>query len=1259
MKKLFISIFTITTLVQLGYSQKTYIPDDNFESYLEANGIGDGIANNDSVTTANISGITYLNISNQNIADITGIEDFIGLLDFRCYGNQISSIDLSQNPLVFRLLCNDNDIDSINVSQNFLMKSLDVHNNEIQNLDVTMMDSLEKLECQGNQLSNIDLTQNTLLNWLNCHSNQLTSLNVSQNPLITYLRCHQNQITNLDVTMLDSLDFLYCSHNLLTSIDVTQNPLLESLRCDFNQITVLDISQNTLLSYLRCPYNQIPTIDVTMLDSLTFLYCAGNLLTSLDVTQNPILETLRCHGNQITTLNLTQNSLLETLLCHNNQITILDVTQNSLLKHLECGGNQLSTLDVTQNPVLEYLTCGYNPLTSLNVTQNINLKVLGISSSQISNIDVTQNTLLYNFAASGALLSSIDISQNLFLESLQVQGNLLYSLDISNNNLIDYLRCDGNQLNSLNVIHNPNLDYINCSLNQITSLDISQNPLINYLRCRDNQLSYLNVKNGNNTNFSDLSAYGNPNLHCVTVDDSTYSDTAWLNPLNTNFNFDTIVSFSNNCNPSTGNNSNIAIDCSLLSLNASNDTICSGASVLLGSNYSSVNVTPTVLEVPNEYPTIQAAIDSANDYDTVYVRSGIYVENIVFNNKSIFLIGQDRNNTIIDGNQTCPVINLTGNSTVESLKIQNAGGVCYGGGIRATGNDSKLVRNCIITNNILSDTASTRGGAIFGNNALKISNCVISNNFASSYCGGIYNAGFIQNSIVSNNHLSGIFGVDTIINCISFDNDIGSYNFGPDSTIIKNSTFLRNNEGVKYTNSLGNTIENSIFQENNKNITFWNNGSTSYSTVTTNYSILQGGQTSNGLSNSSYLSTYGDAYWGNNIYDTIASFIDSANGNFNLVPTSPGYDQGNPDLNNNGISWANDPQDQDPDASRMDLGYNSNFTSNDFGIGNSNFTYLWSNGDSSQTTVINPSQSGYYSLNINSGNYNCSDSIFIHVLNSNSYTEIQTTCDSVLWNGSYYDSTGIYIDTLQNYLGCDSVINLDLTVGQPIYVTEFQSDCDSVVWNGTSYFSSGIYTDSLLTVDGCDSIVTLDVNITGANLAFTVAPVSLIAPPFIFPFNNTTPNMGNFDFTWDFGDGTVTPTNDTNITHEYQYNGVYSVKLISEDMVNNCGIDTLVKPNLINCSGGPNLSIGETYNNLILYPNPARYMINISYGTEDRFNNHYVEIINSIGQQVFLNSIDASSVQILVSNLGSKGLYFINILNERNEILVTKNLIIN
>ncbi|PDH49630.1 MAG: hypothetical protein CND37_01550, partial [Bacteroidetes bacterium MED-G20] len=89
------------------------------------------------------------------------------------------------------------------------------------------------------------------------------------------------------------------------------------------------------------------------------------------------------------------------------------------------------------------------------------------------------------------------------------------------------------------------------------------------------------------------------------------------------------------------------------------------------------------------------------------------------------------------------------------------------------------------------------------------------------------------------------------------------------------------------------------------------------------------------------------------------------------------------------------------------------------------------------------------------------------------------------------------------------------------------------------------------------------------------------------------------------------------------------------------------------------LSIAEAFSNLVLYPNPARYMINISYGTEDNFNNHYVEIINSLGQQVFISTIDASNIQIPVSNFGSKGLYFINIRNDSKKIIVTKHLIIN
>ena len=314
---------------------------------------------------------------------------------------------------------------------------------------------------------------------------------------------------------------------------------------------------------------------------------------------------------------------------------------------------------------------------------------------------------------------------------------------------------------------------------------------------------------------------------------------------------------------------------------------------------------------------------------------------------------------------------------------------------------------------------------------------------------------------------------------------------------------------------------------------------------------------------------------------------------------------------------------------------------------------------------FSPSQSGYYSviidLDTNGHIYNtCYDSVYIEVLNNSTFSEVLTLCDSIVWNGVTYDSSGVYSDTLQNSLGCDSILILDVTFAQPTYGNEMLTACDSVTWNGITYDSSGTFIDTIPNHLGCDSIVTIDVNLVGDyDMRFLVSPVSLIAPPFIFPFINATPNLVNYDFTWDFGDGTVIATNDTNITHEYQYNGVYTVKLIAEDMVNNCGVDTLEKVNLINCSGGPSLSIEEAFNNLVLYPNPARYVVNIDYGTEKNYSNHFVEIVNGIGQVVFTNMMNSSKTQISVSELGAKGLYFINIKDSNNKILVTKHLIVN
>ena len=118
-----------------GFSQprmviKTYVPDDNFEAYLEthdaggnvvsvgdANSMGDGIANNDYVTTANISGITNLNVSYQNISDLTGIEDFTQLTDLDLNGNIFSSVVLTQSSLSILKIDGNQYLNYVDISQ--------------------------------------------------------------------------------------------------------------------------------------------------------------------------------------------------------------------------------------------------------------------------------------------------------------------------------------------------------------------------------------------------------------------------------------------------------------------------------------------------------------------------------------------------------------------------------------------------------------------------------------------------------------------------------------------------------------------------------------------------------------------------------------------------------------------------------------------------------------------------------------------------------------------------------------------------------------------------------------------------------------------------------------------------------------------------------------------------------------------------------------------------------------------------------------
>ena len=84
----------------------TYVPDNNFEQNLIDRGFDDVL--DDYVITANINTVVTIDLANSNVADLTGIQDFTALRTLYVNGNQLTSVDLTQNTALDNLEINSN-----------------------------------------------------------------------------------------------------------------------------------------------------------------------------------------------------------------------------------------------------------------------------------------------------------------------------------------------------------------------------------------------------------------------------------------------------------------------------------------------------------------------------------------------------------------------------------------------------------------------------------------------------------------------------------------------------------------------------------------------------------------------------------------------------------------------------------------------------------------------------------------------------------------------------------------------------------------------------------------------------------------------------------------------------------------------------------------------------------------------------------------------------------------------------------------------
>lgn len=124
-------------------------------------------------------------------------------------------------------------------------------------------------------------------------------------------------------------------------------------------------------------------------------------------------------------------------------------------------------------------------------------------------------------------------------------------------------------------------------------------------------------------------------------------------------------------------------------------------------------------------------------------------------------------------------------------------------------------------------------------------------------------------------------------------------------------------------------------------------------------------------------------------------------------------------------------------------------------------------------------QEGIYLDTLNNA-IGCDSIISLHLtlIPASEFEFFVTICqgDSYDFGGETLTNSGIYQDTLNNVLGCDSIVNLNLNLGTFFESTVVENICegDSYEFGGDTLHVAGIYKDTLLSPTGCDSIITLD-----------------------------------------------------------------------------------------------------------------------------------------------------------------------------------------
>ncbi|WP_298516525.1 LamG-like jellyroll fold domain-containing protein [uncultured Kordia sp.] len=336
--------------------RQTFVPDNNFENYLEthdasgntvavgdATSMGNGIANDDYVSTVAIETVTSLSLFSENVADITGIQDFTALTSFVSYENDFTTLDVSANTNLESLNCSLTPINSITIGNNTNLTNLGVFNTALATLDISQCPNLEVLSCSFTPIVNLDLTVNTKLKQIFADETpSLTSIDLSGLIDLTELRLDNSGITSLEVTTNTALVELRIQNVNIDTIDLSNNTALKELYASNASLTALNVSNNILLEFLGTSDNAINILDLSQNTALTNVFIQNNSLTYLNLKNGTNMS--------ITSINISGNPSLTCVLVDNDTYANTNFTNKdgqTFYNEDSCGQTLECPVDVT------------------------------------------------------------------------------------------------------------------------------------------------------------------------------------------------------------------------------------------------------------------------------------------------------------------------------------------------------------------------------------------------------------------------------------------------------------------------------------------------------------------------------------------------------------------------------------------------------------------------------------------------------------------------------------------------------------------------------------------------------------------------------------------------------------------------------------------------------------------------------------------------------------------------------------------------